>query len=78
MVKKDKIKPGNVMYGWEGQKNALEFIVKIDKVLRQPTNNMLEMEGDMYVSDMQRISKAANLVHLAAQEIRERKGGKND
>jgi hypothetical protein len=74
MAKNDKIKSGNVQYSWHDQKPALDFIVKIDKLLRHSVNNMLEMEGDMFVSDMQNISKAASLVHLAAEEIRSRKG----
>jgi len=76
-VKKPVIKDGYVKYGWSGERmKAEDFIVKISKLVRDPINTMHELDGDMYMSDFQKLSKAADLLHLASEEIKERKGGK--
>jgi len=70
--KGDKMKAGNVKLGWHEQMNALEFIVKVSELVRNPVNMMHEMEGDLYMSDYQKLSKAADFLHLASEEIKAR------
>ena len=68
------IKAGYVKLGWnEKQIKAEDFIVKISELVRGPVNMMHELEGDLYVSDYRSLSKAADLLHLASEEIKERK-----
>jgi|TARA_R100000306_G_C4332556_1_gene121008 hypothetical protein len=68
--KGDKMKAGNVKLGWNEQMNAKEFIVKVSGLVRDPVNMMREMEGDLYMSDFQKLSKAADFLHLASEEIK--------
>ena len=65
-----KMKAGNVKLGWNEQMNAKEFIVKVSGLVRDPVNMMREMEGDLYMSDFQKLSKAADFLHLASEEIK--------
>ena len=69
---KEKMKAGNVKLGWYEQMNALDFIVKVSKLVRDPVNTLHEMDGDMLMSDFQKLSKAADLLHLASEEIKAR------
>jgi hypothetical protein len=68
------VKAGYVKLGWnEEQMKAEDFIVKISKLVRGPINMMHELEGDLYLSDYRKLSKAADLLHLASEEIKGRK-----
>jgi hypothetical protein len=68
-----KIKKGNVRAGWHDQMKAEDFIVMIAPLVRQPVNTMHECEGDMWMSDFSKLSQAADKLHLAAEEIKERR-----
>ena len=67
------VKAGYVKLGWnEGQIKAEDFIVKISELVRDPVNMMHEMEGDIYFSAFRKLSQAADLLHLASEEIKAR------
>ena len=67
------VKAGYVKLGWnEGQIKAEDFIVKISELVRDPVNMMHELEGDLYMSDYQKLSKAADFLHLDSEEIKAR------
>jgi len=70
---KEKMKAGYVKLGWnEEQMKAEDFIVKISELVDGPVNMMRECEGDLYCSDQRKLSKAASLLYLAAEEIKAR------
>ena len=70
---KEKMKAGYVKLGWnEEQMKAEDFIVKISELIRGPVDMMRECEGDLYCSDQRKLSKAADLLHIAAVEIKAR------
>jgi hypothetical protein len=70
---KEKMKAGYVKLGWhEKQMKAEDFIVKISELVDGPVNMMRECEGDLYCSDQRKLSKAASLLYLAAEEIKAR------
>jgi hypothetical protein len=71
MAKKQKIKSGYVKFGWNGQINSIDFIVKISKLICQPVNTMRELDGDFYMSDYHKLAKAADLLHIATEEIKD-------
>ena len=67
------VKAGYVKLGWnEEQMKAEDFIVKISELVDGPVNMMRECEGDLYCSDQRKLSKAASLLYLAAEEIKAR------
>ena len=71
---KEKMQAGHVKLGYnEGvQMKAEDFIVKIYELIRGPVDMMRECEGDLYCSDQRKLSKAADLLHIAAVEIKAR------
>ena len=71
---KEKMQAGHVKLGYnEGvQMQAEDFIVKISELIRGPVDMMRECEGDLYCSDQRKLSKAADLLHIAAVEIKAR------
>jgi hypothetical protein len=72
--KKFSVKAGYVKLGWhDNEMKAEDFIVKISKLVNGPVNMMRECEGDLYCSDQRQLSKAASLLFLASEEIKERK-----
>jgi len=71
---KEKIQAGHVKLGFiiGDQMKAEDFIVKISELIRGPVDMMRECEGDLYCSDQRKLSKAADLLHLASEEIKAR------
>ena len=71
---KEKMQAGHVKLGYnEGvQMKAEDFIVKISELIRGPVDMMRECEGDLYCSDQRKLSEAAELLHIAAVEIKAR------
>ena len=70
----EKIQAGHVKLGFiiGDQMKAEDFIVKISELIRGPVDMMRECEGDLYCSDQRKLSKAADLLHLASEEIKAR------
>jgi len=68
-----KIKRGYVKSYWYEQMPIEDFIVLIAPLVRQPVNTMHEMDGDMWVSDLKKLSEAADRLHLAAEDIKARR-----
>ena len=71
---KEKMQAGHVKLGYnEGvQMKAEDFIVKISELVDGPVNMMRNCEGDLYCSDQRKLSEAAELLHIAAVEIKAR------
>ena len=68
-----KIKRGHVKSYWHEQMPIEDFIVLIAPLVRQPVNTMHECDGDMWVSDLRKLSEAADRLHLAAEDIKARR-----
>jgi hypothetical protein len=67
------IKKGNVKSYWSEQMPVEDFIVLIAPLVRKPVNTMHECDGDMWMSDYRDLSEAADRLHLAAEDIIERR-----
>jgi len=67
------IKKGNVKSYWSEQMPVEDFIVLIAPLVREAVNTMLDADGDMWMSDFRKLSEAADRLHLAAEDIKERR-----
>jgi hypothetical protein len=55
MTKKKKVEPNTLRWDWETQVSPEEFLNRITPMIQEPLRNMNEMEGDMYMSDYQKL-----------------------
>ena len=71
-----KIKQPQTLVKW-GNKDVtiLELFEKLDELVCDPVRNMHDMDGDMYMSDYQKLSQAHWRI---ANTLRELKGDKDD
>jgi len=69
-----KIKKGNVKSNWHEQMPYEDFIMLVSPLVRQPINTMHECEGDMWISDYKNLSEASDMLHIASEDIKKRRG----
>ena len=64
-MKQQKIKWGNE------DVTMLEMFKELDKLVCDPVRNMQEMDGDMYMSDYQKLSQAFWRISNTLQELKD-------
>jgi len=64
-MKQQKIKWGNE------DVTMLELFKELDKLVCDPVRNMQEMDGDMYMSDYQKLSQAFWRISNTLQELKD-------
>jgi len=64
-MKQQKIKWGNE------DVTILEMFKELDKLVCDPVRNMQEMDGDMYMSDYQKLSQAFWRISNTLQELKD-------
>ena len=71
-----KIKKPQTLVKWGNEDvTMLEMFKELDKLVCDPVRNMQEMDGDMYMSDYQKLSQAFWRISNTLQEL---KGDKDD
>ena len=71
-----KIKKPQTIVKWGNEDvTMLELFKELDKLVCDPVRNMQEMDGDMYMSDYQKLSQAFWRISNTLQEL---KGDKDD
>ena len=71
-----KIKKPQTLVKWGHEDvTILELFEKLDELVCDPVRNMHDMDGDMYMSDYQKLSQAHWRI---ANTLRELKGDKDD
>lgn len=64
---------------WNPQKqdydfiSLAEFILSLKGLVLEPMQNAWEMDGDMFLSDYQKLSQAAHNIRSACEEIKKQK-----
>ena len=66
-----KIKQPQTLVKWGNEEvTALELFKELDKLVCDPVRNMQEMDGDMYMSDYQKLSQAHWRISNTLQELK--------
>ena len=67
-----KIKKPQTLVKWGNEDvTMLEMFKELDKLVCDPVRNMQEMDGDMYMSDYQKLSQAFWRISNTLQELKD-------
>ena len=67
-----KIKKPQTLVKWGNEDvTMLELFKELDKLVCDPVRNMQEMDGDMYMSDYQKLSQAFWRISNTLQELKD-------
>ena len=67
-----KIKNPQTLVKWGNEDvTMLEMFKELDKLVCDPVRNMQEMDGDMYMSDYQKLSQAFWRISNTLQELKD-------
>ena len=67
-----KIKKPQTIVKWGNEDvTMLEMFKELDKLVCDPVRNMQEMDGDMYMSDYQKLSQAFWRISNTLQELKD-------
>ena len=67
-----KIKKPQTIVKWGNEDvTMLELFKELDKLVCDPVRNMQEMDGDMYMSDYQKLSQAHWRIANTLQELKD-------
>jgi len=67
-----KIKKPQTLVKWGNEDvTMLEMFKELDKLVCDPVRNMQEMDGDMYMSDYQKLSQAHWRIANTLQELKD-------
>jgi len=67
-----KIKQPQTLVKWGNEDvTMLEMFKELDKLVCDPVRNMQEMDGDMYMSDYQKLSQAHWRIANTLQELKD-------
>ena len=67
-----KIKKPQTLVKWGSEDvTMLEMFKELDKLVCDPVRNMQEMDGDMYMSDYQKLSQAFWRISNTLQELKD-------
>jgi len=67
-----KIKKPQTIVKWGNEDvTMLELFKELDKLVCDPVRNMQEMDGDMYMSDYQKLSQAFWRISNTLQELKD-------
>ena len=67
-----KIKKPQTLVKWGNEDvTMLEMFKELDKLVCDPVRNMQEMDGDMYMSDYQKLSQAHWRIVNTLQELKD-------
>jgi len=72
MSKTKQSKIATIPWHGHGEQNVTpaEFILKINELLEEPLDNLMQMDGDMYLSDYRKLMDAKWRMNYAVQNLK--------